>query len=86
MFPYAEHSPALLAEEETNDSVALFVPGNFRMPKLGARLGQSAMPSAPVPEASINKDGEVVPGEDEIRPTGEVRVAAPPGDAGCAKQ
>jgi len=85
VFPDAEDPPTSTDEQSANGQISGFVAVYFWFPVSGARLGHTAMPTAAVPEATINKDREAGTPEDEIRPTREGLATPPPRNAVSAQ-
>ena len=60
VFPDSKYSPAVLDEKVANGPVPGFVTVNFGIPVGAARLGHTAVPTAAMPEAAVNKNGHLL--------------------------
>jgi len=81
VLPDTDHSPAGPAERASNGAVPCDVDVELGLPELavGGRSGGAGR--AAVPEASVNKHRDLLPGEGEVRPARNPPMAAPTADA-----
>jgi hypothetical protein len=82
MFPQAKHTPTCSSEQRANESISVFVASNLWIPKSGSGLGHSAVPSATMPETTINKDGQMLTSKNKVRTAWKKLVATPTRNAG----
>ena len=80
MFPNAKNPPALTAQGSLDLHVAQHVPANFGNPIIPPAFRHPAVFWAPVPEAAVDEDGELVLSKNEVRPSGKLLVTTPAGD------
>lgn len=69
MFPCSDHRPSGGPEQGRGFRVPLPVPLHFRRPELGIGSSARVMLRAPVPEASVDEDGDSGGSEQDVRAT-----------------
>jgi hypothetical protein len=67
VFPHPHDVPASRIQSGIDLVVTLDVPGELRAPVVGVRARNGSMNRAPVPEAAIDEDSNLCPGEHDVR-------------------
>jgi len=86
VLPNPQHAPPGTAQCARHQPIAHLVAGNLLIPVPSIAPGHPTMLRATMPEAAVNKHGQPLPPENEIRAAGQGSASAPAGDPVCAKE
>lgn len=76
MLPYTEHTPASLGEQAISLKVAFPVTDDLLSPVIGVRLRHGVVLGAAMPEAAVEEDRDLCPGEHQVSGTADRRKRA----------
>ena len=74
VFPEPDDTPARRGQRHIGHPVPLHVAPQLRGPVPPVRGGLSSMLRTDVPEATVNEDGDLTPGKDDVRPHAKTAV------------